>query len=45
MCCYFIRKYNSRETGVRENEKSEAAVEEESIIKLTSAWYQVSLIA
>ena len=44
MCYHYIRKHNRGEAGVRENE-SEAAMEEASIIKLTFAWYQASLIA
>ena len=44
MCYHYIRKHNRGEAGVRENE-SEAAMEEASIIELTFAWYQASLIA
>ena len=44
MCYHYIRKHNRGEAGVRENE-SEAAMGEASIIKLTFAWYQASLIA
>ena len=44
MCYHYIRKHNRGEAGVRENE-SETAMEEASIIKLTFAWYQASLIA
>ena len=43
MCYHYIRKHNRGEAGVRENE-SETAMEEASIIKLTFAWYQASLI-